>query len=73
MKEPDMPISPSEYERATAIAMHATLKVSLDRAYPELTSSERDAMFMGVIERLARMRGFAIRREFTLTTEESDW
>jgi hypothetical protein len=67
-----MPISPTEYERATAIVTHATLKVSIDRAYPELDSSDRDAMFISIIDRLARMRGFTIRREFMLVDEESD-
>jgi hypothetical protein len=67
-----MPITPTEYERATAIVTHATLKVSIDRSYPELSPEDRDALIVGVIDRMARMRGWAIRREFVLSEDEGE-
>lgn len=58
-----MPIDPTEYERLTAIVTHTTLSVSIQRAYPELSIEDRDAMFIAVVDRLARMRGWAVRPE----------
>lgn len=67
-----MPIDPTEYERLTAIVTHTTLSVSIQRAYPELSLEDRDAMFIGVIDRLARMRGCAVKREWMLSEEQDE-
>lgn len=56
-----MPASKDEYERVTAIVTHATISRSLETAWPDLSNEDRDAMFVAIIERLARMRGFSIR------------
>lgn len=63
-------MDPTEYERVTAIVTHATLMISIQRAYPKLTIEDRDAMVIGIIDRLARMRGWAVRREFFETENE---
>lgn len=61
---PQLQPDPNDYERATAIITHTTLSVSVSRTYPEYTMRERNALIVGVIDRLARMRGYAIRREY---------
>lgn len=64
-----MPIDPNEYERATAIVTHATMQLSIERAYPNLSQEDHDAMFIAVLDRMARMRGWVIRREFAEAEE----
>lgn len=59
-----MPIDPTEYERATAIITHATLTRTVANAYPHFSMEEFDAMIVGILDRMARMRGWAIRREY---------
>jgi hypothetical protein len=65
-----MPISQDEYERISAIVTHATLTKSVEMAWPNMPPSEQDALIVGVIDRLARMRGWAVRREFVLNEDE---
>jgi hypothetical protein len=67
-----MPISQDEYERISAIVTHATLTKSVEMAWPNMPPSEQDALIVGVIDRLARMRGWAVRREFLLDDEEGE-
>ena len=59
-----MPISQDEYEKISAIVTHATLTKSVEFAYPDMPPSEQDALIVGVIDRVARMRGWSVRREF---------
>lgn len=63
--------NPNDYERATAIIVHATIKKSLEYAYPAMSIEEHDAMFVGIVDRLARMRGYGVRRE-RMDIDESD-
>lgn len=65
-----MEINPTEYERATAIVVHATIKRSIENAYPNLSTDDCDAMFIGILDRLARLRGWAIRREYVDAEDE---
>jgi hypothetical protein len=64
-----MPVTQDEYERITAIVSHATLTKSVEYAYPDMPPSEQDALIVGVIDRMARMRGWSVRREFVLEEE----
>jgi hypothetical protein len=66
------PISHDEYERISAIVSHAALTKSVEQAYPDMPPSEQDALIVGVIDRMARMRGWAVRREFVLEHEEGE-
>jgi hypothetical protein len=63
-------LSQDEYERATALITHATLKLSIERSFPELSKSDQDAVFIGVIARLAHSRGFSIHRVFVHHDED---
>lgn len=65
-------IDPNEYERATAIVTHATLTRSVANAYPSMTMEEFDAMIVGILDRIARMRGWAIRREHVMADEDAE-
>lgn len=60
------PIDRTEYERAAAVVTYTTLSIGIQRSYPELSIEGRDAMFVAILDRVARMRGFSIRREFAL-------
>lgn len=62
-------IDPNEYERLTAVVTHATIQISIERSYPDLSREDHDAMFIAVLDRMARMRGWAIRREFAEAEE----
>ena len=64
-----MTFSQDDYARATAIITHAVLTKGIEASYPSLSPREQDEMFITVIDRLARMRGWAIRRESVLIDE----
>lgn len=66
----DTPIKPDDYAQATALVTHATIKRSLESTFPKLTSAEHDQMFLTIIDRIARMRGYIHRYE--RETEEVD-
>lgn len=63
-------LDPNEYERATAIVTHATISRSLEVSFPTMSDEDRDAMIIAIIDRLARMRGWAIRREYVDAEDE---
>lgn len=65
-----MPVDPNEYERLSAIITHATLTRSVANAYPGMTMEEFDAMIVGILDRIARMRGWAIRRERVMAEDD---
>lgn len=67
-----MPIDQNEYERISAIITNATLTKSVEYAYPKMPPSEQDALIVGVIDRVARMRGWAVRREHILSEDEGE-
>jgi hypothetical protein len=68
---PIEPIDPTEYERMTAEVTRTIISRSIEIAYPMFSSQDREAMFVGVIDRLARMRGWSIRRDF-IRGEDND-
>jgi hypothetical protein len=53
----------SEYAAATAIVTSATLKMSIERRWPYLQEQDRELIFIDVLDRIARMRGWSIRHE----------
>jgi hypothetical protein len=57
-------ISQDDYERISAIVSHAALTKSVEQAYPNMPPSEQDALVVGVIDRMARLRGWSVKREF---------
>jgi hypothetical protein len=65
-----MPVDPQVYEKTTAIALHLMIKVSLKRSYPNLSVAEHNEMFINIIDQMARMRGWAIRRERSMAEED---
>jgi hypothetical protein len=65
-----MPVTQDQYEQITAIVTNVTLIKSVEYAWPDMPPGERDALVIGVIDRMARMRGWAVRREFVLSEEE---
>jgi hypothetical protein len=67
-----MPIDQNEYEKISAILTSAMLTKSVEYAYPEMPPSEQDALVIGVIDRMARMRGWIVRREFVMSEEEGE-
>jgi hypothetical protein len=66
------PIDQNEYERISAIVSHAALTKSVEQAYPDMPPSEQDALIVGVIDRMARMRGWMVKREFLLDENGDD-
>jgi hypothetical protein len=65
-----MAIDPDKYVRATAIISHAAIKMSLEKAYPELSMTEHDHMFLAIIDRMARFRNYTLRYQPLLPEEE---
>jgi hypothetical protein len=61
-----------DFSRATAIINHAVIKMSVEKTFPNASNKEQDDMILLVIERMARMRGYAIRREVFEGADESD-
>jgi hypothetical protein len=59
----------TDYIRATAIVTQATIRMSLEASWPELSSNERDQLLIQVLDRIARMRGWSIKREFVDSEE----
>lgn len=67
-----MPLDPVDYVRASALVTHAALIKTIERSYPTLTIHEQDAMMIDIIDRMARMRGWAIRRECSMEEVEGE-
>jgi hypothetical protein len=63
-------LSQDEYERISAIVSHAALTKSVEQAYPNMPPSEQDALVVGVIDRMARMRGWSVKREFLVDVDD---
>lgn len=57
--------SPNEFERKIAIIVHTTINRNIEAAFPTISSEDRDALFVGIIDRLARMRGWTIRHWYS--------
>ncbi len=64
-----MTFSQDDYARATAIITHAVLTKGIEASYPSLSPRDQDEMFIAVIDRLARMRGWVIRRELAMADD----
>jgi hypothetical protein len=56
-------LSPDNYERIAAIVSYGTIKLSIEKAFPALSAQEHAQMIVAVIDRMARMQGFGVRRE----------
>jgi hypothetical protein len=65
-------MQPSEYVAATAIITNATLKMSIARSWPHLQEEDRDVMFIEVLDRMARLWGWSIRREPVLAEDDGE-
>jgi hypothetical protein len=52
-----------------AVIVHGCITLLIKEMYPEATQIERDRMFIEILERLARMRGWAIRPDFFAETD----
>ena len=65
-----MTFSQDDYARATAIITHAVLTKGIEASYPGLPPREQDEMFIAVLDRLARMRGWAIKRENAMADDD---
>jgi hypothetical protein len=66
---PIEPIEPSEYEKETAAVTSTIIRRSIEIAYPKFSSKRREDMIVGVIDRLARMHGWTIRRDYIHTED----
>jgi hypothetical protein len=58
-----MPLHPRDYARASALITHATLIKSVEASYPTLTIAEQNEILVDILDRIARMRGWSLRRE----------
>jgi hypothetical protein len=56
-------LDPTDYTRASALVLHATLIKSIEASYPELTIEAQNAMVIDILDRAARMRGWSLRPE----------
>lgn len=65
-----MPLDPTDYARASALVVHATLVKSIEASYPHLTVEIQNAMLIDILDRVARVHGWGLRREATM--QEAD-
>ena len=63
-------LSPENYARVTATVTHATLKLTVETAYPDLSPLHQSELITDVICRLARMRGYEARYVASYTNTE---
>jgi hypothetical protein len=59
----------AEYERMTAAVTHAVIQRCITCVFPELQPSDHIAMIVNVIDRLARMYGWSIKREYAMNED----
>jgi hypothetical protein len=59
---PIQPMEPTEYIKYTADVTSVIIKRSIENAYPKMPPKRRDDLVVGVIERLARMHDYTLRR-----------
>lgn len=64
-------MQPIDYAKATAIITSATIQMSLQRSWSHLQEEDREAMFIDILDRMARMRGWSVRREPVMADEEA--
>jgi hypothetical protein len=50
-----------DFEAAAATTLAAMLKTSIRRVFPSLSRCDRDAVFISVLDRMARTYGFAVK------------
>jgi hypothetical protein len=55
-----------------AVITHGALTLLIRELYPELDQAGRDQMFIAVLERLARMRGWAIKMDYFETEDAGE-
>ena len=66
------PLSPENYARVTAIVTHATLKRTIEEAFPHLSPLHQGELMIDIIGRLARMRGHEVRYVASYTECEGE-
>jgi hypothetical protein len=57
-------MSINEYAHVQAMTVHTALAMNIQYSYPELSVPERDELFIDVIDVIARMRGWVVKREY---------
>ena len=50
-----------DFESATAIVLAAMLNTSIRRIFPNIEARDRDAIFLSVLDRMARPHGFSVK------------
>ena len=63
-------MDPADYARLVALSTHASLIKGIEMSYPTLSMLEQDAILVDVLDRIARMRGWSLRREWIQVEEE---
>jgi hypothetical protein len=69
---PIEPMEPSEYEKETAAVTSTIIRRSIEIAYPKFSPKRREDMIIGVIDRLAHMHGWAIRRIYVRAEDDGE-
>ena len=50
-----------DFEAATAIVLAAMLNTSIRRVFPNIEARNRDAIFLSILDCMARKHGFAVK------------
>lgn len=50
-----MPVTPEKYAHATAAISYATIQLSLEIAFPELSPTHQRELVIDIIDRMARL------------------
>jgi hypothetical protein len=65
-------VQPIDYVKATAIITSASLKLSIEHSWPYLQERDREVMIIDILDRMARLRGWSLRREPTLVEDDGE-
>jgi hypothetical protein len=65
-----MEISEDEYARNMAIVAYAILDKSVEVAFPRIKPNEKGVLLIDIVDRMARIQGFAVRRAFIEADDE---
>jgi hypothetical protein len=61
-----------DFEAAAATTLAAMLKASIKRVFPHLSRCDSDAVFISVLDRMARTYGFAVKSDGRADSDDTE-
>jgi hypothetical protein len=67
---PPKPLNVLDYTQWSALITNSVLIRSIETSYPSMTMTDQDQLIIDILDRIARIHGWSVRREPTM--EETD-